>query len=149
MSGRFALALAAGALLGGGLLAAVAFAIGSPPRTAPRRRLSVDLRAVGIRVGIGLAVAVVVLVVTRWLVLAVALGGLAASWQQIFGGAAEERAGIRRLDALASWTESLRDTIAGAVGLEQAIPATAATAAPAIRPSLNLKGGRRRTREAL
>jgi len=39
------------------------------------------------------------------------------------GGAAEERRAIARLDALASWTESLRDTIAGAVGLEQAIPA--------------------------
>ena len=40
------------------------------------------------------------------------------------------------MEALAAWTESLRDTIAGAVGLEQAIPATAYAAAPAIRPQL-------------
>ena len=34
------------------------------------------------------------------------------------------------LEGLAAWTEALRDTIAGAVGLEQAIPATTVNAAP-------------------
>ena len=50
---------------------------------------------------------------------------------------------MARLEALATWTESLRDTIAGAVGLEQAIPCLAArgravaarTAGPAGRPA--------------
>ena len=41
-----------------------------------------------------------------------------------------------RLEALASWTESLRDTIAGAVGLEQAIPASYNAAAPILKPPL-------------
>jgi Flp pilus assembly protein TadB len=50
---------------------------------------------------------------------------------------------------MASWTESLRDTIAGAVGLEQAIPATAVNAGAAIRPSLNLLVDRLRIREPL
>ena len=65
------------------------------------------------------------LVVTRWLV----AGGcgtvlLALAWPALFGGAARGAPAIARLEALAAWTESLRDTIAGAVGLEQAIPAT-------------------------
>ena len=38
--------------------------------------------------------------------------------------------GMARLEGLAIWTESLRDTIAGAVGLEQAIPASLRVAAP-------------------
>ena len=60
-----------------------------------------------------------------------------------------ERIGIARLEAMAVWTESLRDTIAGAVGLEQAIPATAVNAGAAIRPSLNLLVDRLRIREPL
>jgi Flp pilus assembly protein TadB len=70
-------------------------------------------------------------------------------WPKIFGGSATERRAIQRLDGLASWTESLRDTIAGAVGLEQAIPATAINAAPSIRPALNLLVDRLRVREPL
>ena len=50
---------------------------------------------------------------------------------------------------MAGWTESLRDTIAGAIGLEQAIPATAVNANVAIRPSLNLLVDRLRIREPL
>ena len=68
---------------------------------------------------------------------------------RFFGGTGEERRAIERLDALATWTEALRDTIAGAVGLEQAIPATAVNAAPAIKPSLNLLVDRLRIREPL
>jgi Flp pilus assembly protein TadB len=43
---------------------------------------------------------------------------------------------MARLEALATWTESLRDTIAGAVGLEQAIPASLRAAAPSLRDPL-------------
>ena len=43
---------------------------------------------------------------------------------------------MARLEALATWTESLRDTIAGAVGLEQAIPASLRAAAPSLREPL-------------
>lgn len=149
----FPLAVAGGAMLGGGVLTFVVFLVGGPPRqrTGPplTEQLRVTVRVLGTRVGVGIVVGIVVLVVTRWVVLAASLGFLAASWRKVFGGAAEERAGIGRLDALASWTESLRDTIAGAVGLEQAIPATAATSAPAIRPALNLLVDRLRIREPL
>ena len=43
---------------------------------------------------------------------------------------------MARLEALATWTESLRDTIAGAVGLEQAIPASLRAAAPSLQEPL-------------
>jgi Flp pilus assembly protein TadB len=56
---------------------------------------------------------------------------------------------VARIDALAAWTESLRDTIAGAVGLEQAIPATAHAAAPMIRDELQSLSDRLRVRVPL
>ena len=102
-----------------------------------------------IRLGAGIGIGLIVLVVTRWLVLALALGLLAALADRFFGGTGEERRAIERLDALATWTEALRDTIAGAVGLEQAIPATAINASPAIKPGLNLLVDRLRIREPL
>jgi len=43
---------------------------------------------------------------------------------------------MARLEGLATWTESLRDTIAGAVGLEQAIPASTRVADASIREPL-------------
>jgi Flp pilus assembly protein TadB len=151
MSSAFILAFTAGALAGGGVLLAILLMLGVPIRGGGlgRRLRRTDLRRVGVQAGVGIGVGLVVLVISRWVVLALAVGGLAASWRRIFGGAAEERSGIGRLDALASWTESLRDTIAGAAGLEQAIPATSATAAPALRPALNLLVDRLRIREPL
>ena len=49
---------------------------------------------------------------------------------RVFGGAAAGRSELEKIEAIASWTESLRDTAGAAAGLEQAIPATIA-AAPA------------------
>ncbi len=77
-----------------------------------------------------------VLVLTGWVVAAVATGALAMFWDALFGGASAERQGIAKIEALAAWTESLRDTVAGAVGLEQAIPATAYAASPVISGAL-------------
>ena len=67
----------------------------------------------------------------------------------LFGGATQGRTEVAQLEALASWTESLRDTIAGAVGLEQAIPASYHAAAPVLKPPLALLIDRLRTREPL
>ncbi len=148
------IAVAAGALAGAGVLlfvqaAVVGFAPRDPGRPGAGARPAARIGARPRLLLAGVAVAVVTLMVTRWLVLAVTLGGLVSLWDRFFGGAAEERRAIARLDALASWTESLRDTIAGAVGLEQAIPATAATASPLIRPALNLLVDRLRIRQPM
>ena len=141
-----------GAVIGLGLACAVLAVVGIPerpagrptkrrrPRAAEERTRQLVLGAVGGVLG---------LVLTRWVVAAIALGLLGAFWDRIAGGETSERIGIARLEAMASWTESLRDTIAGAVGLEQAIPATAVNSGVAIRPSLNLLVDRLRIREPL
>lgn len=149
---RVPLAVTAGAALGLGLaLLLHALRGGAAPARAAggSRRGVVPSRRRGRQLLVGLAVGVVVLAVTRWIVLAVVLGVLVALWDRVFGGVRHERAAILRAEGLATWIEALRDTIAGAVGLEQAIPATAVNAAPSIRPSLNLLVDRLRVREPL
>jgi Flp pilus assembly protein TadB len=147
------LPLLCGAVVGGGILLLIIALRGTEPRDETpslfKRSRSADSRRQLTRLGAGVVVGLLVLVVTRWLVLAVALGLLAAMADRFFGGTGEERRAIERLEALATWTEALRDTIAGAVGLEQAIPATAVNAAPAIKPGLNLLVDRLRIREPL
>ena len=151
---RVPLAVTAGAGFGLGCLL-LWYAFNRPPDTTagatPGRRAmsSRTSRRRGQQLLAGVGVAVVVLVVTRWVVLAIVLGVLVAFWDRAFGGARHERAAIGRIEGLAGWIEALRDTIAGAVGLEQAIPATAVNAAPSIRPSLNLLVDRLRVREPL
>jgi integral membrane protein len=67
----------------------------------------------------------------------------------LFGGTRQEKLAAAKIEALAAWAESLRDTIAGAVGLEQAIPSTVYAASPAIRPTLILLADRMRMRVPL
>lgn len=109
------------------------------------RRLLVYRR----RLAFAAAAALLALVVTRWPVAAVAAGGLTLGWPSLLGGARSERQAAVRLEALAIWTESLRDTIAGAVGLEQAIIATARAAPDAVAPQLQLLADRLRVRVPL
>ncbi|MEZ0492843.1 type II secretion system F family protein [Kineococcus sp. TBRC 1896] len=115
------------------------------PSSRPARRWGTSGRQVLLAVGAGL----LTLVLTRWVVAGLGVGFLVAGWHRLLGGSAAEQRGTARIEALATWTESLRDTIAGAIGLEQAIPATAATSAPALRPALNLLVDRLRVREPL
>lgn len=144
------LAVGAGAVLGLGLFTAVLAVVGLPERPAGRpTRARASLQQRTSRLIRGVAVGFVTLLATQWVVAGVALGLLAAYWDRIAGSSAAEKHAINRLEALASWTESLRDTIAGAIGLEQAIPATAANAGASIRPSLNLLVDRLRIREPL
>ncbi|NYD20935.1 type II secretion system F family protein [Kineococcus aurantiacus] len=144
---EFSAALAAAVAGSGVLLTALGLAgrVAGPSSRPGRRRTAL----LGRQALFGLAAGVLTLVLTRWVVAGVGIGLLVACWQRLLGGNAEENRGIARLEALANWTESLRDTIAGAIGLEQAIPATAGTSAPALRPSLNLLVDRLRIREPL
>jgi len=115
-----------------------------PPIKTALRALRVLPRAQA-ALGLGLLVAVL----TRWPVAAVAAAGLVCSWPWLFAGAGAMKARLERLEALATWTESLKDTIAGAIGLDEAIPATATGASPAIRPALDRLVERLRAREPL
>ena len=146
-------AVLAGASFGGGLLLLVLAVRGVPARDPGTpslwRRGVRSSAALGTRLGAAVGVGLLVLVVTRWPVAAVAIGLLVAYWDRIAGGGGEERLAILRLEGLAVWTESLRDTIAGAVGLEQAIPSSVEATPAVLRPPLNLLVDRLRIREPL
>jgi Flp pilus assembly protein TadB len=90
---------------------------------------------VGVRGAVAVLAGVLALMFTGWVVAALGVAVLAFSWRGLSGAAGERRA-LTRLEALATWTESLRDTIAGAVGLEQAIPASLRVAAPVLADPL-------------
>lgn len=124
-----------GALAGGGivallvgLLAASPPATGRPRATARPREVRRGLLACG--------VALVVLVVTRWPVAAILAGGAVVAARGLAGSPAAEV--IARLEAIATWTEMLRDTLAAAAGLSQALVGTAKVAPEAIRPQVQV-----------
>ncbi len=114
-----------------------------------RSELISRLKSVGGRLPLAILAGIVILLLTRWVVLSGATALLVFFAPSLFGGARSERVAITRLEGLAAWTESLRDTIAGAVGLEQAIPATATAAAPSIRYQLLTLSDRLRVRTPL
>ncbi|WP_315098013.1 type II secretion system F family protein [uncultured Cellulomonas sp.] len=117
-----------------------------PPAATSGRNL---VERLGRRTLVAGGVGLLVLVATSWPVAAVASAALVIAAPSLLGGAKAEREAMARLEGLATWTESLRDTIAGAVGLEQAIPATAYAASPAIRPQLRMVVDRLRVRTPL
>jgi Flp pilus assembly protein TadB len=141
-----------GAVVGGGIVLFARSLIGFPvdDRVArPRTRAADRLRATGRQIPLAVGAFLLVLLLTRWLVVAIACGLLVLAWDRLFGGARAARQGIARIEGLAAWTESLRDTVAGAVGLEQAIPATAYAASSAIQADLTTLSDRLRVRMPL
>lgn len=120
-------ALAAGAALG--VLLTVAGLAGRQILDAPRssiRRIvdSSKLRNVSIAVAAGL----VVFAATGWLVGGVLAVVAALVLPGILGGKSARQRAIDRTEAIASWTEMIRDSIVAASGLEEAIVATAPVA---------------------
>jgi Flp pilus assembly protein TadB len=132
------LALSAGALAGAGIFVLAVALRGLPPQP-PGSHSDKFQRwrsgLVGPHGAVALAAGIVVLIATGWLVAAAGVVALVLGWRGL-GGAAEERRATARLEGLATWTESLRDTIAGAVGLEQAIPASLRIASPTLAEPL-------------
>ena len=141
-------AVLAGALIGGGVFLLVAYFAGvdvPATRTDSRQLVRTTSRRL-----LGAAVTgLLVLLITRWVVMTIAAAALVVLWPMMFGGTRQEKEAAARIEALATWAESLRDTIAGAVGLEQAIPATVYAASPVIRSDLALLADRMRVRVPL
>lgn len=107
------------------------------------------LRSLGIRLPLTVAAVLLTLVFTRWPVAAAAAGVLVLAGPALFGGSRAEKHAANRLAGLAVWTESLRDTIAGAVGLEQAVMASASAPPPAIAADVRALADRLRVRVPL
>lgn len=89
-----------------------------------------------------MAAGVIVAGLTRWPVAALAAGagGFLAPSLMLARGAREDD--LARIEAVAGWAEMLRDVLAAAGGLEQAVVATAPVAPPAIRPAVLRLAGR-------
>ena len=143
------LAILSGALIGGGVFLFIGFLLGVDIAPEGGADAAAAVRGASRRILMGAVVGVLLLLLTRWIVLAVAGGCLVFLWPMLFGGTRQEKLAAAKIEALAAWAESLRDTIAGAVGLEQAIPSTVYAASPAIRPTLILLADRMRMRVPL
>jgi Flp pilus assembly protein TadB len=65
---------------------------------------------------------------TRWPVLGAWAVVAVLALPSVLRGSGRHHAEIRRVEAIAAWTEQLRDTLAGANGLEHAVAATAKVA---------------------
>src|SRR5690606_16550296 len=117
-----------GALVGFGLVVLVLALVGVEPGDlrprigGPRTRGSLfGIQGATQRMLLALAGFTLVGLVTRWPIAALYAG--LAGWflPSIVGGKAAREGQIARIEAIASWAEMLRDTMAGAGGLEQSI----------------------------
>lgn len=70
---------------------------------------------------------------TRWPLAGIAAAVTVLWWPRVFGGGRAGRRQLEKIEAIAAWTESLRDTASAAAGLEQAIPATTSAAHASLR----------------
>src|SRR5680860_743552 len=139
-----------GAALGGSVLLLVAAVRGWQPqrrraKSSSRSNLLWGTRArrrAAYAAGAGLLVAAI----TRWPVAAGATAALIWLWPSMFGAGRVGAVKVERLEALATWTESLRDSIAGSIGLEQAIKHSTSTAPAILQPALQRLEGRLRAR---
>lgn len=151
MSDGTLIGLLLGAGLAGGLVLVVAgsrgWSIGDRFRSeGPALKLSREMQ---LRIAIGIAAGFVVLLYTRWVVAGLGTAGIIIAWPFLFGSGSQGRRDLAYLDGLATWTESLRDTIAGAIGLEQAIPATTSNAPAVLAEPLERLVARLRVRTPL
>lgn len=101
------------------------------------------------RVASTVITAAVVAAVTRWPAGTV-LAGLAAWFlPRALGPDRQHARGLEKIEAIASWTEMLRDTIAAAAGLEQAILASEPVAPGPVREHVALLAARIRRGQRL
>lgn len=137
-----------GLALGGSILLLAAALMGWRPPTRTRagkgRGNALWGSAARRRALIALGVAVLVAVLTRWPVAAGAAAAVIYLWPTMFGGGKNATGQVERVEALATWTESLRDSIAGSVGLEDAIRHSLTAAPPVLQPALQRLEGRLR-----
>jgi Flp pilus assembly protein TadB len=145
VTGRTSLAALLGAGLGAGLLLVLLGLAGLPGAVGPAdpapghdgsRPRRVPSRA-GLRhAGAAALAGLLVLVLTRWVAAGLGCAALVLCWDRVFGGTRRAKQATARLDALAAWTESLRDLVATGIALPEALPASVVSAAAVLAPSL-------------
>ena len=127
-----------GAAVGVGILL-VAAGVTGRPLLAPRatRDRARPPRQPWRAAGAG-AAAVAAVIATGWLVAGVLVAAGVVAAPRLLGGTAARNRAIARTEAVATWTEMVRDAIGAAAGLEEAIVATASIAPGAIRAEVRL-----------
>ena len=131
------LAALAGAGSGLGLLLLFVGLRGTDATTSATAALRIRVtRAQARRLAVAVVTAVLVLVVTRWVAAAAGAAVLVLYWDAVFGGTGRARLATARLEALATWTESLRDLVATGIALPEALPASVSSSNPLLRPQL-------------
>ena len=111
---------------------------GNSPSAAPvpqRWRLQAD-RAVVIRLALGIGAFLIAVVLTGWPVGALFVGALATALPSMVGGRAHREWQLAKIEAVATWAEMLRDTVAAGSGLSEALRATAPVAPAPLRPAV-------------
>ncbi|MDX8053792.1 type II secretion system F family protein [Lentzea sp. BCCO 10_0798] len=98
-----------------------------------RPRSGEQRQRIGIRFGVALTVGVAAGVATGWVVGAVLAAMACWALPRVLGRDPEHAHRVAKVEAIATWTEMLRDTLSAASGLEQAILATAPLAPAPIR----------------
>lgn len=98
------------------------------PRRPVHRLRDRAVRAAGL--------SIVLLVLSRWPI--AAIGGAFLGWfsPELFASRSDRDRALARTEAIASWTEMLRDTISAAHGLEAAIATTAPVAPEPVRAEI-------------
>ncbi|MGB3733313.1 MAG: hypothetical protein WA964_00050 [Ilumatobacter sp.] len=110
----------------GGLWLAIAGIRGVTESERPLR--VVDWHGLFVRFGIGLIGCIAVWVATGWPMAGLSAGAVVAMIPVLLDTRRERNDQIDKADALASWAEMLRDTIASHAGLNQAVAMTAGVA---------------------
>ena len=118
------------------VLAVVIAVVPSAAVPHPRAR-QFDARRIGVRMAVALVAAGAVIVTSGWLFPGLVVGGgafwVSAAWQRRQRGAERE---IARLDALASWIESVRDVMLAGEQPIGAITTSVSACQPTIRPAV-------------
>lgn len=98
---------------------------------------------------IGAGIGFLVWLLTGWPVLALMATVAVGLGSKMVGAKGERKEWIAKTQAIATWTEMLRDTMAAADGVEEAIEATVPIAPAAIRREVAMLDARRRSEQPL
>jgi len=137
-------AVAVGAGIGLGVVLVVMGALGRAvfvhrPRQRARRA---DFDRLLLLAAAAVVTGIVAFAMTHWLVGGLLASAAVAAAPRLLGAGSRTRDEIARVEAIASWTEQLRDTMAAAHGLEQAIGASGPVAPAPIAASVARLAGR-------
>ncbi len=128
-----------GALFGLGMFLSAAGLRGGPSTSDKSRRPRFgrsNRQDFLLRTALALVCGLAVALPTGWLAASLLSAALGAFGPTMFGGRAARRRQLERIEAIAAWTEMLRDVSASGAGIQGAVAATVPVAPEPIRPQL-------------